>query len=97
MAQPSFLDAIGNPRDSFIGLIVALYNIGCMAGCLVAGVYGYKLGRKLCIIIGCLIVVVGGTIQAATYGSTQLIVGRIVTGVGTGKKQPKAIILSRVV
>lgn len=57
-----------------------------MAGCLVAGLYGYKMGRKLSIILGCLIVVVGGTIQAATYGSSQLIVGRIVTGVGTGKK-----------
>lgn len=88
VAQPSFLEAIDNPSDSFIGLIVALYNIGCMAGCLVAGVYGYRLGRKLCIIVGCLIVVVGGTIQAATYGSTQLIVGRIITGVGTGRRLP---------
>lgn len=88
VAQPSFLGAIGNPSDSFIGLIVALYNIGCMAGCLVAGAYGNRLGRKPTIIWGSVIMVVGGTIQAATYGSTQLIVGRLVSGVGNGTKNP---------
>ncbi|KAL6407694.1 hypothetical protein AUP68_08715 [Ilyonectria robusta] len=84
VTQPSFLDAIGNPSPSFLGLIVALYNIGCLAGCFVAAGFGGKLGRKRTIIWGCSIMVVGGIIQAATYGSAQLIVGRLISGVGNG-------------
>ncbi|KAH6869056.1 general substrate transporter [Thelonectria olida] len=84
VAQPSFLDAIGNPSQSFLGLIVALYNIGCLAGCVVVGLIGNTLGRKKTIVWGCFIMVIGGAVQAATYGSAQLIVGRIISGVGNG-------------
>ncbi|KPM43009.1 hypothetical protein AK830_g3531 [Neonectria ditissima] len=84
VTQPSFLDAIGNPNPSYLGLIVALYNIGCLAGCFVAAGFGDKLGRKRSIIWGCSIMVIGGVVQAATYGSAQLIVGRLVSGVGNG-------------
>lgn len=85
VAQPSFLEAIGNPSSSFLGLIVALYNIGCLAGCIVAAMFGNKLGRKRSVFWGCVIMVIGGTIQASTYGSAQLIAGRLVSGVGTGR------------
>ncbi|KAI1036735.1 hypothetical protein LB503_003436 [Fusarium chuoi] len=82
--QPSFLDAIGNPSPSFLGLIVALYNIGCLAGCIVASLLGKKWGRRKIIIWGCVIMIAGGIIQSATYGAAQLIVGRLISGVGNG-------------
>lgn len=84
MTEPSFLSAIGNPSSSFLGLIVALYNVGCLAGCVVSGLVGNKLGRKRSIIYGNIIMIIGGILQTAIYGSTQLIVGRLVSGVGTG-------------
>ncbi|KAF5541172.1 sugar transporter [Fusarium phyllophilum] len=82
--QPSFLDAIGNPSPSFLGLIVALYNIGCLAGCIVASLVGNKWGRRKVIIWGCVIMIAGGIIQSTTYGAAQLIVGRLISGVGNG-------------
>ncbi|KAL5600649.1 hypothetical protein FOVSG1_008461 [Fusarium oxysporum f. sp. vasinfectum] len=84
VTQPSFLDAIGNPSPSFLGLIVALYNIGCLAGCIVASLVGNKWGRRKIIIWGCVIMIAGGIIQSATYGAAQLIVGRLISGVGNG-------------
>lgn len=47
-------------------------------------VFGERLGRRWCIIIGCLILSVGGALQAGAYGIPQLIVGRIVAGLGNG-------------
>ena len=87
VTQPSFLDAIGNPSPSFLGLIVALYNIGCLAGCIVASLVGNKWGRRKIIIWGCVIMIAGGIIQSATYGAAQLIVGRLISGVGNGESE----------
>ncbi|KIW68599.1 hypothetical protein PV04_04536 [Phialophora macrospora] len=84
VAQPSFLDAIGNPSASYLGTIVALYNIGCLAGCMVAAAWGNVLGRRKTILIGCSVMVVGAIIQTATYGAGQLIAGRLISGLGNG-------------
>ncbi|KAJ4167473.1 hypothetical protein NW754_011288 [Fusarium falciforme] len=84
VTQPSFLDAIGNPSPSFLGLIVALYNIGCLGGCIVASLIGNKWGRRKIIIWGCIIMIIGGVIQSAAFGAAQLIVGRLISGVGNG-------------
>lgn len=99
ITEPSFLDIIGRPSPSFLGLIVALYNVGCLAGCVVAAMAGDKLGRKATIFWGCLVMVIGGVIQTAIYGSTQLIIGRIISGVGNGMrfflKVPLAFVLTK--
>lgn len=84
VSQPSFLDAIGNPSASYLGTIVALYNIGCLVGCMLAAIWGNDLGRKKTIIIGNGIMIIGAVIQAATYGSGQLIAGRLISGFGNG-------------
>ncbi|KAG4441949.1 hypothetical protein IFR05_002568 [Cadophora sp. M221] len=84
VTQPSFLSAIGNPSAGYLGTIVALYNIGCLVGCMISAAYGNVLGRKRSIFWGCAIMVVGAVIQAATYGAPQLIVGRLISGVGNG-------------
>ncbi|KAK5062644.1 hypothetical protein LTR84_004717 [Exophiala bonariae] len=84
VTQPSLLNALGNPSPGFLGTIVALYNIGCLAGCIVSATWGNILGRKRSILIGCLIMVVGAAIQTSSFGASQMIVGRLVTGVGNG-------------
>src|SRR6266498_3845499 len=45
VTQPSFLKALGNPDPGYVGTIVAMYNVGCLIGCLVAALFGYRLGR----------------------------------------------------
>ncbi|KAL2826260.1 general substrate transporter [Aspergillus cavernicola] len=84
VSEPSFLSAMGNPSSFYLGIIVALFNIGCLGGCLIAGLWGNYLGRKRTIVWGCLTMIVGGIIQASSYGSGQLIAGRIVSGIGNG-------------
>ena len=86
--QPSFLAAIGNPTPGYLGTIIALYNIGCLAGCMLAAACGDRVGRKRSILIGCVIMVVGAVIQASTYGAGQLITGRLISGVGNGTSAP---------
>ncbi|KAH6613009.1 MFS transporter [Boeremia exigua] len=69
---------------SLQGLVVAIYEIGCFAGALMAFGGGEKLGRRWTIIVGSIITIAGAALQAAAYGIPQLIVGRIVAGLGTG-------------
>lgn len=85
MTQPSLLNALGNPSAGYLGTIVALYNIGCLAGCVISAIWGNVLGRKRSILIGCSIMVVGATIQTSSFGAPQMIAGRLITGVGNGK------------
>lgn len=86
VTEPSFLDAIGRPSSSVLGTIVALYNIRCLAGCVFAALLGNRLGRKRTVLLGCVIMVVGGIIQTTTHGAAQLIVGRLISGLGNGMK-----------
>ena len=87
VSQPSFLSAIGNPSTGYLGTIVALFNIGCLGGFVIAAFFGNRLGRKRAIILGCAIMIIGGVIQASTYGPGQLIAGRIISGIGNGRAQ----------
>lgn len=48
---------------------------------MVAGEY---LGRRKIIMMGCLVLAVGGALQASSSTIPQLIVGRIVAGLGNG-------------
>lgn len=74
----------GNGSDSLQGLVVAIYEIGCFAGSLFCFVAGERLGRKKCIWLGCLILTIGAVLQTTAFGIPQMIVGRIVAGVGNG-------------
>jgi len=42
-----------------ISTIVSIYDIGCMVGCLVAAVWGGVTGRKLMILMGSFIMIIG--------------------------------------
>jgi MFS family permease len=42
------------------------------------------LGRRKCIMAGCIILSIGAALQCSAYGIPQLIVGRIIAGVGNG-------------
>lgn len=74
--------ATGSP--SLQGLVVAIYEIGCFAGAMLAFGWGEKLGRRWSIIAGSIILIVGAVLQTVAYGIPQLIAGRIIAGVGTG-------------
>lgn len=86
IALPSFLSANRiNPDNADLqGTIVAIYDIGCLTGCIITGFVGQKLGRRLFIVIGGALLIVGAGLQAGSRSSAYLIAGRVVGGIGMG-------------
>lgn len=78
------IDTQNGGSSSLQGTVVAIYEIGCFFGALLAFAFAERFGRRLSIIAGCAILSVGATIQCASYGIPQLIVGRIIAGLGNG-------------
>ncbi|RDL41149.1 uncharacterized protein BP5553_01128 [Venustampulla echinocandica] len=79
-----FLRTMGYPSTSLQGTMTSVYNLGCFFGALSTIVTGDILGRPKVILVGSTIIALGGIIQAASYGAPQMLVGRVVAGLGTG-------------
>lgn len=80
----SFLRTFGFPGATIQGQIVATYDIGCIIGTLVSMYAGDKLGRRRCILTGCVVLIIGAILQTASYSLAQMITGRVVAGIGNG-------------
>ncbi|PWY65415.1 general substrate transporter [Aspergillus eucalypticola CBS 122712] len=80
----AFLRTFGFPGATIQGQIVATYDIGCIIGTLLSMYAGDRLGRRRCILIGCIILIVGAILQTASYSLAQMITGRVVAGIGNG-------------
>ncbi|OHX00516.1 MFS sugar transporter [Colletotrichum incanum] len=74
----------GGGSSSLQGTVVAIYEIGCFFGAIFCLLVGERLGRRKCIMIGCVVLSIGAALQAAAFGIPQMIVGRIVAGLGNG-------------
>ncbi|RYC56126.1 hypothetical protein CHU98_g10093 [Xylaria longipes] len=70
--------------SSLQGTVVAIYEIGCFFGAILCFLFGEKLGRRWSIMIGCIVLAIGGALQASAYSIPHLIIGRIVAGLGNG-------------
>ncbi|KNZ59923.1 hypothetical protein VP01_1641g2 [Puccinia sorghi] len=81
---PAWNRTFDSPTGGELSTIVASYEIGCFAGAILAFILGERLGRKRSIRLGAAWMVVGAVLQAAAFGRPQLIVGRIVSGIGMG-------------
>lgn len=70
------------------GATTSCYELGCFAGSLFVMFYGEKIGRKPLILMGSIITIVGATISTCAFRDYwplgQFIIGRVITGVGTG-------------
>ena len=42
-----FLATVDNPDPSLLGIIVAIYNLGCFTGCIINFLIGDQLGRRM--------------------------------------------------
>ena len=79
-----------NPDPEMQGNITALYDIGCVIGSILCYFIGERYGRRKILISGGLIMIVGAAILAGSTTIAQLIVGRIVTGIGNGMNSSTA-------
>lgn len=79
-----------NPDPAMQGNITALYDIGCVVGSIISYYIGEKLGRRMMLILGGSIMIIGTVILASSYTVAQLIAGRIITGIGNGMNSSTA-------
>lgn len=89
-ADNRFGEDFGHPDAAMQGNITALYDIGCVLGSIVCYFVGERLGRRAMLMMGGCIMMVGTAILGSSFTTAQLIVGRIVTGVGNGMNSSTA-------
>ncbi|KAI1097985.1 putative sugar transporter [Jackrogersella minutella] len=75
---PETLDA------SVSGITSSTFFIGASLGSMMAFTFGDKLGRRKTIALGLLLNFVGATLQATSFHLPQMLVGRVVNGLGIG-------------
>lgn len=83
----TLIEGVATPvvTESFMqGFIVSVYYLGTLAGCILGGALGDRLGRKKALWIGCLWIMLGAPLQSAATDRSWFIGARIVNGVGTG-------------
>ncbi|OQD70280.1 hypothetical protein PENDEC_c025G00931 [Penicillium decumbens] len=73
-----------NLSSSMEGTVTALFMIGCLVGCLCTSFSNGRWGRLTIAQVGAGALSIGAILQASSYSVAQLIVGRIVAGLGLG-------------
>ncbi|KAF8915880.1 general substrate transporter [Mucidula mucida] len=83
---PEVITGDGQPANhaNLQSFLVAIYEIGCLFGALSNLWVGDRLGRRRTIVVGGVIMIIGAILQATSFGYAQMIVARIVTGLGNG-------------
>ncbi|GFZ42316.1 hypothetical protein JCM24511_00030 [Saitozyma sp. JCM 24511] len=76
--------SISNGNSTLQGFTVAVYEIGCAIGALSVVLWGDRYGRRATVVYGMIVLAIGAVLQFLSYGLPQMIVGRIVTGIGNG-------------
>lgn len=70
--------------DVITGITVASYCLGALTGCVINFFVGDIFGRRRMIWGAMGLILVGASLQASAYTLAHLIIGRIITGFGTG-------------
>ncbi|KAI7227512.1 sugar transporter STL1 [Hortaea werneckii] len=83
VASDTFKARFGLSADE-TGAVVSVFTGGGFFGAMVAGTCADRLGRRLAIIVGALIFILGGVLQASAQNFGYLLGGRIVAGLGVG-------------
>lgn len=83
LTAPSF-EAQFNLSSSMQGTVTSLFIIGAFFGCLFTAFSNGRWGRKAIAHAGSATLTIGAVLQSSSYGVAQLLVGRIVAGVGLG-------------
>jgi MFS family permease len=85
IASINFLNYFNTNADSpIIGAINSTFNGGAVFGSLMGGLTMDRFGRRMTILIGALICLVGSTLQAAAVNLPMILVGRIFAGWAVG-------------
>lgn len=66
------------------GIVIASFELGALVGALACLDIGDRLGRRLTVWFGMLFMLVGGTLQTSAWVISQLVLGRVISGIGLG-------------
>ncbi|KAK4184889.1 high-affinity glucose transporter [Podospora australis] len=85
IASPNFLSYFHTSKGTpIIGAIVSTFSGGAVFGSLMGGLTMDRFGRRMTILIGALISLVGAILQAAAQNLAMILVGRIISGWAVG-------------
>lgn len=66
------------------GIVIATLEIGALLGAIVCIFCGEKWGRRGTVWLGMLFMLVGGVLQTSAWHVAQMVVGRLLSGIGLG-------------
>ncbi|KAK2744646.1 hypothetical protein FQN55_006564 [Onygenales sp. PD_40] len=84
VGNKDFLDVMHHPGDGLMGIIVSVYNLGCFSGCILNFFFGEYFGRRRAMWIAMVWILIGATLQTTCFSVSHLMIGRFITGIGTG-------------
>ncbi|KAA1466224.1 general substrate transporter [Dentipellis sp. KUC8613] len=82
---PQTVTSDAHPNHATLqSFVVAIYEIGCLVGALSNLWIGDRLGRRKTIVLGGIIMIIGAILQTTSFSYAQMVVARIITGLGNG-------------
>lgn len=84
LENKDWLRQFNHPRDVIVGITVSSYCLGALFGCILNFAIGDILGRRKMIWLAMALIIVGASLQTSAFSLAHLIVGRVITGLGTG-------------
>ncbi|KAI1102702.1 sugar transporter-like protein [Jackrogersella minutella] len=88
-----------NPQevaDSWLGLLVNMFNIGSILSFFLTPYVADNWGRKTSIFIGCVFMILGGCISAFCNGYEMFIAGRLILGFGSFSQMASPLLLTEI-
>ncbi|KAF4928562.1 Lactose permease [Colletotrichum viniferum] len=83
----SWQEFFSHPKGGELGLLAALYQIGSLASMPAVPIIADRFGRKIPIVIGCIIMVAGAALQGACQNMGMFMGGRALLGFGNSFAQ----------
>lgn len=83
LTAPDF-ESTFNLDSTLQGVVTSLFELGCFFGSLGTAAAGGRFGRRTLAHFGTLAIAIGSLLQASSFSVGQLMVGRIVAGIGLG-------------
>ncbi|KAL1404875.1 hypothetical protein Q8F55_008486 [Vanrija albida] len=84
IGNEDYLRTFNHPNAGLTGIIVSIFNLGCFFGCILTFFICELLGRRKCMWFAMVFIVVGATMQTVASNVPLMMVGRFITGIGTG-------------
>ncbi|KAJ5793100.1 uncharacterized protein N7503_009078 [Penicillium pulvis] len=94
LVLPEFKEIIGGLKPQILGLLIAATSLGAFISFIPASYLADILGRKYCVTIGSILVIIASLVQAAVHSHWAFFGCRVLAGVGVGTAQTAAPLLA---